>query len=358
MSAGEPGVAAADPVAARGSPDWLLRPFERSGVAPAWLGLAIAVAFTLLVGLVHVVANALLGPAEVPYGPARFAFTVAVNGALLGVLLAGHAHLHRHALSDVRELAPILPGGSAQVARLGHEVADVSAPVRWLTTACGLAGGVAIATFDPVLRELYVQLSPADPRYVVFVAQNALFCIVGARLFVAEVHMTRAYARLGERVEVDLLDPSRLRVFARKGLRSVLIWVLVSSTFSLFWVLDSAGRANVALPFVLLGLVVLALVAPTLGVQRNIAAAKAAELARVAAAIRDERARMLAPRSGDAAENARLGSLIAYRGFVESIREWPFDLSIVSRSVLLIVLGAGSWLGGALVERLLDWLLD
>jgi len=43
---------------------------------------------------------------------------------------------------------------------------------------------------------------------------------------------------------------------------------------------------------------------------------------------------------------------------VRTIREWPFDLQTVSRSVLLIVLGAGSWLGGAIVERLLDGLLD
>jgi len=43
---------------------------------------------------------------------------------------------------------------------------------------------------------------------------------------------------------------------------------------------------------------------------------------------------------------------------VKSVREWPFDLSIVSRSGLLILLGAGSWLGGAVVERLLNRLLD
>ena len=52
-------------------------------------------------------------------------------------------------------------------------------------------------------------------------------------------------------------------------------------------------------------------------------------------------------------EDARLGNLIQYQEFVKSIREWPFDLSIATRSLLLIVLGAGSWLVGAGVERLL-----
>ena len=101
------------------------------------------------------------------------------------------------------------------------------------------------------------------------------------------------------------------------------------------------------------------LVAPTLGVHRSVASAKAAELARVAEAIRGERAGALSPRRADAPpEDARLGNLIQYQAFVNSIREWPFDLSIVSRSLLLIMLGAGSWLGGALVERLLNALLE
>jgi hypothetical protein len=51
----------------------------------------------------------------------------------------------------------------------------------------------------------------------------------------------------------------------------------------------------------------------------------------------------LAPRPADAPpEDARPGNLIQYQEFVKSIREWPFDLSIASRSQLLIVLGAGS----------------
>jgi hypothetical protein len=43
---------------------------------------------------------------------------------------------------------------------------------------------------------------------------------------------------------------------------------------------------------------------------------------------------------------------------VKSLREWPFDLSIIARTALLFVLGGGSWLGGAIVERLLTAALD
>ncbi len=91
----------------------------------------------------------------------------------------------------------------------------------------------------------------------------------------------------------------------------------------------------------------------------RITAAKAAELARVNEAIRVERSAALAPRRpGAAPEDARLGNLVQYQQYVKAIREWPFDLSIVARTALLVVLGAGSWLGGAVVERLLGLALD
>ncbi len=345
--------------AAPPSPDWLIRPFEVSKLAPAWLGLGLAIAWLLIVGLAHAAAHIMIGPAALPFGPARFAWTVVVNAALLGLILAGHAHLYLSAVSDLRRLRPLLPGSDADFERLTHDVPNLSTPIRTLVTIAGMVGGVAVATLDPTLRDLYSHLARADPRYLIFILQNVLFGALGARLIAAEIHMTRAYARLGERVEVDLFDQSILFVFAHKGLRSVVVWVLISSALSMFWVLDSAGQANVVVAIGLLALVTVALVAPTRGIHLRIAAAKATELARVSEAIRLERTASLEPRSADAPpEDARLGNLIQYQDFVKSIREWPFDVSIVARSLLLIVLGAGSWLGGAVVERLLGLALD
>lgn len=341
------------------SRDWLIRPFERSGLAPAWVGLAIAMGWVLFVGLVHAAAHVIVGPAAVPVGPGLFVWTVVVNAVLMGLIPAALAHLYRGAVSDLHTLRPLLPGGAAEFARLSRSFPSLSTSTRALVTALGVAGGVAVATLDPVLRDINSHLGPSDPRYLVFILQNVLFGVLGTRLFATEVHLTRAYARLGEQVEVDLLDQSNLLVFARKGLRSVVVWVLVSSAFSMFWVLDSAGQANIAFPIGVLVLVTVALVAPTRGIHLSIVSAKATELARVTEAIRSERATALAPTRADApVEDARLGNLVQYYAFVKSIREWPFDLSIVARSLLLIVLGAGSWIGGAVVERLLGLALD
>lgn len=345
--------------AAPPSPDWLIRPFEVSKLAPAWLGLGVAIAWMGVVAAVHAAADVLIGPAALPFGWVQLAWDTAVNGTLVGLLLAGHAHLHLGAGADLRTLRPLLPGGNAEYERLTRDLPELTPPVRRGVTLLGVLGGVAVATLDPALRDLYRQVPVADPRYILFVLQNVVMGVLGSRLFAAEVHMTRAYARLGREVEIDIFDPSRLLVFARKGLRSVVIWVLISSAFSMFWVLDSAGKANVVFPVGVLALVTVALVAPTRGVHLRLAAAKAAELARVTDAIRTERAATLAPRRADAPpEDARLSNLVQYQAFVRSIREWPFDLSIVARTLLLVVLGVGSWLGGAIVERLLGLALD
>jgi len=341
------------------SPDWLIRPFESSKVAPAWLGLGLAIAFPLFVWLVHVIAGVTIGSIELPYGPTKYALNVIVNGILLGLILAGQAYLYLGTLSDLHQLRPVLPGSDDDFARLVRSLPSLTRPARWRATIGGMCGGLAVATLDPNLQELYSYVAGTDPRYIVYVAQNIMFGALLTRLFVTEVHLTRSYAQLGKRVEVDLLDLSKVLVFARKGLRSVMIWVLISSVFSMFWVLDSAGRVNIVLPALVLVLVAVALVAPTLGIHRSIRVAKTNELALLAEAIRTERASALAPRhAGAPPEDARLGNLIQYQAFIKAIREWPFDLSIVSRAFLLIVLGAGSWLGGAVVERLLNVLLD
>ena len=53
----------------------------------------------------------------------------------------------------------------------------------------------------------------------------------------------------------------------------------------------------------------------------------------------------------------RLGALAAYRQSVESVREWPFDTPTLLRFLLYLALPLGSWLGGAIVERALAWVI-
>jgi hypothetical protein len=60
----------------------------------------------------------------------------------------------------------------------------------------------------------------------------------------------------------------------------------------------------------------------------------------------------------DGRDVARLPALLAYEARIEGVREWPFDTPTLARFGLLVLLATGSWLGGAVVERVLGVVLD
>jgi hypothetical protein len=91
---------------------------------------------------------------------------------------------------------------------------------------------------------------------------------------------------------------------------------------------------------------------PVSGVHQRLLEAKGAELSRIDASLRVEAEANLKQTSE--AQGARLSNLIAYRGLVEAANTWPFDLGVWLRFAVYVALGLGSWLGGALVDRLID----
>ena len=50
----------------------------------------------------------------------------------------------------------------------------------------------------------------------------------------------------------------------------------------------------------------------------------------------------------------RLADLVAWHTYLGGVREWPIGAPALSRAALLAALAVGSWLGGVLVERVVD----
>jgi hypothetical protein len=99
-------------------------------------------------------------------------------------------------------------------------------------------------------------------------------------------------------------------------------------------------------------------VLPVRGLRRQIRARKAEKLAQLRDEIRgdEERIANLGPESAGA--STRLPALLAFEKRIESVREWPFDAPTLTRFFLYVAIPLGSWIGGALVERLLGVALD
>jgi hypothetical protein len=94
----------------------------------------------------------------------------------------------------------------------------------------------------------------------------------------------------------------------------------------------------------------LLLLLPVRGVRRAIAAEKKRELDWSTAELR---------RAREGADGARpLADVLAWRSFVESVPEWPFDAPTLARFALYLAIPLGSWFGGALVDRMVDALLS
>ncbi len=78
----------------------------------------------------------------------------------------------------------------------------------------------------------------------------------------------------------------------------------------------------------------------------------------MAAAISGDCSALADSRLAAQAEMLSLADLLAYRDTIASVREWPVGSSTFVRAFLLLMIPVASWVGGALVERVLGSLLD
>jgi hypothetical protein len=222
------------------------------------------------------------------------------------------------------------------------------------------AVGVAVLVFvDPEAWAVGPDAALGDATLTWLIVRNMLHVWLVARAVALEIYLAGAFSTLGvELGAVDLLDPEPLRPFGRRGLRTVLLWMIMASLHSLLYIGD---WANYFLAPAVVSIVVFAFAAlllPVLGLRARLHAEKRAELARVREAIRELRDRRLEATADAGYRGGELADLLAYEARIRSAREWPFDVSSALRFALYLAIGLGSWLGGALVERALDVALD
>lgn len=217
--------------------------------------------------------------------------------------------------------------------------------------ACGAALGILITVIGHWLAPVRVGV-----WYGHYVWMTLLAMLLFGLLVVLAgwgVGRARAFLEMGRRARVDLLDPGALAPFARAGLRAAAYWFLGTSIATLL-VIDSGTWGIVAaVNSVTLAIGVFSLLLPSRGVHESLRAARARELRRVRGELDQLRARILTARS-DAAEAARMQALLAWEARVAAMPVWPFDTPTVARFLLILLVPLGSWLGGALVERLVE----
>jgi hypothetical protein len=275
---------------------------------------------------------------------------------ILAYLPAAYAVGVRGARRAVADLRPFL--------NPGHEASQLAASAGCFDpVAMRRAGFVGIGFC--LLIPLWIDRSlggwaiwnlPPEPIF-----QRVLLPAVGwfaGRFLYSVWAESRRLSAIGrDHLRVDLLDLRCFEPLTRQGLRYALLVVGVISILALY-LYDSDKRGLFTLVLfangVVLAAAVTALLLPLRGARQAIVVAKRRELDWCEAALRRARAEL---ESGPLAPGA-VGDLVAWRGVVESVPEWPLDALTLRRFLLYLALPLGSWLGGALVERIVDFVLQ
>lgn len=261
---------------------------------------------------------------------------------------------------DMRALAPIIGAEPDAFIEEWHDIQASNTKRGRIYSLCGWAVGMIVMFVAVPGASDLVMGKPADTYSAVALGWFLLVVPVVISLVAKGIFYSWIEERFGRDVrgrglEVDLFNLEKLAPLTRMALRRSFIWIVGATIGSLYFLSSDLDRVLFAPFFVgIAGIAGVTLFMPLYNAHRSIRDMKMKELGRIRAAIM--RARDAAFGNGDDAEKAvaRLPGLIALEARVDDTREWPVDISTAGRFSLYLAIPLGSWLGGALMERIVD----
>ena len=332
---------------------------ERLPFPKLWLTLG---AFALVL-LAYLACRALFGGYGGLFGPDRDPDALpelqvhCVIALLIAFTLANLLRTPADLRGHLRALRPLLPEEArpsageilSSVARLPREIVSVAAGLFGVAIIPAFRGGAGF-TPDPVGGAFDVAWSVA--------ANFVLFALMARLAYTGIAIQVRLDERVTPEIRVDLLDQRPLAPFARRGLRSALYWLLGSSIASLLFLRFGFLWLHVVIVIGTLSVGAFVMLYSLKAVHRRLDAEKRRELAELVPVIRRARGEALGDGPGAVEAATRLPGLLALESRIEGASTWPFDVSTFLRFSALGLLAVGSWLGGAIIERLLGFAVD
>ena len=329
-------------------------------ISPLWLGIGISGSLLLLMIVIETVlgrwAGLLVGGefdplARVSEGDLRDIRIAVIHCLIMGYLPAALLHMLRSGRRTVLVLQNVLDCTREECKTLA---ASVGLSTRGLVIV-GLAAFV-FALMTPYLVPP-VPETPWNPA--TWSPEVAWHRILGPLTMVwawwlayaiisVSVRMSRIAMSLAT---INLLDLSPLAPFTQQGLTNALLLIGSLSIWSLMMIETGFGQMMVIMGGATLVGTALALLAPVYGVHQRIRQSKGQALGWVNAELAAEQPTFLAPRADQ--ESGRMADLVAYRGMIEDVHEWPFTLSTYTRVALYVLLPIVTWGIGLAAEEIL-----
>jgi len=328
---------------------WTLRAYDALPGNPFWIGIGFAVVLILIftAGRTLFVDTGSSSPDEL---------RVAITQILMTAYCASaYAYLLMSARKTTLDLAPVaqtVPQWQTIVARAGKHPS-------WALPLLGAASYLIIGV--PVTNATTPE--PTNPWYwqgwnydVFWHRGTTVFFVwwLGCFSYVTVAESLRL-SRLSDNIDsLDLLELRRYQPLVRQGLTNALLVIGTVSVLSLLGIESRYWLVLVGFWFIFTALALVGMMLPLRGMRRKIRAAKKKELEWCRQGLKASRDSL---RCG-AAERQSIAEFMAYKTMIEDIRNWPFDNPTLVRFTLYLLIPLGSWLGGAFVERGLDFFLS
>jgi hypothetical protein len=343
-------------LAAQPKADWIDHLYDAAPLPPYGVGMAIAL------GLLALVLGIAAATGELAEFLAREDGLRVDRNVRLGItlilLVAYLPTAQRYQKLASRRYLEQIGGATGGQPRAGDATALRASGRRW-AGALGLLLVPLTALIIDRDPSLYFQLGDGDAGTFWTWSTGLLFCWSLGRFAHATLESARAFSAVADELaHVDLLGRDWLAPFAREGLFSALLWLVIPAVFTINLTDEPLLYVMAPLTLICVTIGTIALLLPSTGARRRLREAKREEIARVHRAIRGDTDALQASVIGGRRSEPSIADLLAYERFLRSIPSWPFDQATWLRFGLVLALPLGSWLGGALVERLLSSLLD
>lgn len=172
---------------------------------------------------------------------------------------------------------------------------------------------------------------------------------LGYAIVMVSMRMSRIATRLNQ---LNLFNLTPLAPFTQQGLTNALLLIGSLSIWSLMLIETGFGKMILIIGGITLVTTILVMLAPVQGVHRRILQSKQEEIEWLDDEISKLRNSLQV--SETSRQSGRMADLVAYRGLVENVAEWPFTSSTYARLALYVLLPIITWGVGLVAEEIVN----
>lgn len=333
-------------------------------ISPLWLGVGISGSLILIMFVIEtlfgrwgaVMTGGEFDPlARVSSGVLRDLRIAIVHCLVVGYLPAALVHAIQSSRRTVFFLQGALDCTHKECEALAASV-KLSPRGLILTAVIGLALSFATPYLTPPVPESPWSPSSWSPEVVWHRLLGPATLVLGVWLGYAILTISLRMSRFAKRLSrINLLDLSPLTPFTQQGLTNAFLLIGSLSIWSLMMIETGFGQMAWILGGCILISTALVLLLPLQGVHTRIRLSKDKELGRVNSEIAKQ---WKAFQNSDVNRSSGdMADLVAYRGLIERVPEWPFTGSTYTRLFLYALIPVATWGIGIFAEELLGRLI-